>query len=116
MKRKRKVDGDPADGSEEAAGGFSPCTDSEDGLAWSVDADVEEVVLPGVDDPAALEQFALWKERRFTDVWLQVRLVVLPVAQPPLTHHRTGWTRGRAGGTPHPGHAHAARVSVALHP
>jgi len=73
MKRKRKVDGGAADGSGEAAGGSSTCTDSEDGLAWSVDTDVEEVVLPGVDDPAVLEQFALWKERRFTDVWLQVR-------------------------------------------
>ena len=33
----------------------------------------EEVVLPGADDPSFAEQYALWRERRFIDVWLQAR-------------------------------------------
>jgi hypothetical protein len=31
-----------------------------------------EVLLSGHDDPGLAEQYALWRERLFTDVWLQI--------------------------------------------
>jgi len=100
-------------------------------------ASSEEVLLPGADDPSAAEQFALWKERRFIDIWLQVcrayvaprplggrsqpspppRPALAPVAacaSPSPTNLAAGWRCGRARGAAHPGHAHAARLRLSL--
>lgn len=54
-------------------------------------ASSEEVLLPGADDPSAAEQFALWKERRFIDIWLQVRRRAARTWRPgrsPASHNR----------------------------
>ena len=57
------------------AGGPALCdegSDDED-AGDAAGGEEEEVVLPGADDPSFAEQYALWRERRFIDVWLQAR-------------------------------------------
>ena len=56
-----------------AAGGPAWADDGSEDEATESDTEEEEVVLPGADDPSFVEQYALWRERRFIDVWLQAR-------------------------------------------
>ncbi len=88
-KRKREEAAAEADGSDSDAGGGAGGAGGRgrgrgdaDGAGSSSfgegsedegDAAEEEVVLPGADDPSYAEQYALWKERRFIDIWLQAR-------------------------------------------
>jgi hypothetical protein len=81
-------DGAAAAAGDAAAGGAaaSPRASDEDGASGldeddDEDVDEEEVLLPGADDPSYAEQHALWKERRFIDIWLQARTRTLAHAR-----------------------------------
>jgi hypothetical protein len=52
-------------------GGGEALTATAPGLAAPLDPPTE-VLLSGHDDPGLAEQYALWRERLFTDVWLQI--------------------------------------------
>ena len=70
---------------------------------------VTVALLSGHDDPCTNEQYTMWKERLFTDVWLQVRGVRKRRAQDVTSARRLGCLLGVATSrcphsppTPHP--------------
>jgi hypothetical protein len=73
--------------SEEDVGGAEGMMEEEEeegSGAGGDDAAEEEVLLPGADDPSYAEQYALWRERRFIDIWLQARTALrVPLTRSP---------------------------------